>query len=454
MRRDQGLVLVADDDEDIRLALELLLCSEGYRVAEAADGREIAVQVSRHRPDIVLLDMNFHRDTTSGEEGLEYLQSLVQQGLKVILMTAWGSVDLAVRGMKSGAVDFIEKPWDKSRLLQIMQQQLQGERIADAVVSSPVKTTNQGWIAVSPSMQELELMLEQLAPTDANILILGENGTGKSQLAKRIYQMSHRSEAPFVTMNMGAVPATLFESELFGHAKGAFTDAREARTGRFELANGGTLFMDEVGTLPLDVQPKLLRVLETGEYEILGTSQTRSTNVRVISATNADLNTSVAEGRFRQDLLFRLNTFVIELPPLRDRQEDIPPLAEHFLQAFSAKYNKGQVQLSNDAMQRLVEHSWPGNIRELSHVIERSVLICRDGIIQSSQLMLAGSSTKQQVGLRPLEEVEAELVEAALLHYKGHISKAAQALGISRMALYRRMEKFALDKQDFGPDED
>ncbi|GAA0359051.1 sigma-54 dependent transcriptional regulator [Bowmanella denitrificans] len=454
MRRDSGLILVADDDEDIRLALDMLLCNEGYRVVEAANGREIAVQVSRHRPDIVLLDMNFHRDTTSGEEGLEYLTSLVQQGLKVILMTAWGSVDLAVRGMKSGAVDFIEKPWDKSRLLQIIQQQLQGERIADTVIPSPAKTTHHGWIAVSPAMQELELMLEQLAPTDANILILGENGTGKSQLAKRIYQLSQRSESPFVTVNMGAVPATLFESELFGHAKGAFTDAREARTGRFELANGGTLFMDEVGTLPLDVQPKLLRVLETGEYEVLGTSLTRSTDVRVISATNADLHASVSEGKFRQDLLFRLNTFVIELPPLRDRLQDIPPLAEHFLQAFAAKYNKGSVRLSDDAIQRLREHSWPGNIRELSHVIERSVLICRDGIISSSQLMLAGSSTKRQVGLRPLEEVEAELVEAALLHYKGHISKAAQALGISRMALYRRMEKFALDKQDFGPDED
>lgn len=371
-------ILIADDDEDIRLALNLLLSAQGYQIIEAANAKEIIIESNRQQPDLVLLDMNFSRDTTSGQEGLAILEQLQPLNIPVILMTAWGSIELAVQGLQKGANDFIEKPWNKLKLLNSIEQQLNFSR---------VKEQNQGyrqllasdnkkaWVCQSQSMQAIETLVAQIAPTDANILILGENGTGKSLLAERIHQLSSRQQAPLIAVNMAAIPDNLFESELFGHQKGAFTDAKQNRVGRFQLADKGTLFFDEIGSLPLTLQPKLLRVLETGHYEVLGSSQTQVADVRLISATNANLNQLVSEQAFRQDLLYRLNTIVITIPPLRERLADISALANCFIAKFSEKYHKQVLILSSCALSKLKQHNWPGNIREFSHVIERAVLL-------------------------------------------------------------------------------
>ncbi|REL32709.1 sigma-54-dependent Fis family transcriptional regulator [Thalassotalea euphylliae] len=461
-------MVVVDDDEDIRLALSMLLTNEGYQVMEAGSPAELASITARVKPKLVLLDMNFSRDTTSGTEGLEVLSQLAQQSITTVLMTAWGNIELAVKGMQLGAADFIEKPWDNQKLLGIIDKQIVDKQIAKISIdgeSSPKKVANRktntysitaNWIAESKAMQQLEAVINQVADTQASVLILGENGTGKSLLAQRIHQLSGRNSAPFVSVNMGAIPESLFESELFGHKKGAFTDARENRQGRFELAQHGTLFLDEIGTLPASVQPKMLRVLESGEFEPVGASQTLRADVRVISATNADLGQLVETGAFRRDLKFRLNTFVLTLPPLRERKEDIVPLCNSLIEKFSAKYNKPTLTLSKDVIAMLNAHSWPGNIRELSHVIERAVILCRETEILSAHIMLSESMSSGDASnevddreLRPLDDIEFEMIRKALKKYQGHISKAAAALGISRNALYRRMEKYQLDKEEF-----
>ncbi|REL37522.1 sigma-54-dependent Fis family transcriptional regulator [Thalassotalea euphylliae] len=465
---NKGLVVVVDDDEDIRLALSMLLTNEGYQVMEAGSPAELASITARVKPRLVLLDMNFSRDTTSGTEGLEVLSQLAQQNITTVLMTAWGNIELAVKGMQLGAADFIEKPWDNQKLLGIIDKQIVDKQIAKIPIdgeSSPQKVANRktntdsitaNWIAESQAMQQLEAMIDQVADTQASVLILGENGTGKSLLAQRIHQLSGRNSAPFISVNMGAIPENLFESELFGHKKGAFTDARENRQGRFELAQHGTLFLDEIGTLPASVQPKMLRVLESGEFEPVGASQTLRADVRLISATNADLAQLVETGAFRRDLKFRLNTFVLTLPPLRERKEDIVPLCNSLIEKFSAKYNKPTLTLSKDVIAMLNAHSWPGNIRELSHVIERAVILCRETEILSAHIMLSEPLSSEHASnevsdreLRPLDDIEFEMIRKALKKYQGHISKAAAALGISRNALYRRMEKYQLDKEEF-----
>ncbi len=441
-------ILIADDDEDIRLALNLLLSAEGYQIIEAENVKEITIQSARQKPDLVLLDMNFTRDTTSGQEGLAILEQLQPLNIPVILMTAWGSIDLAVQGLQKGASDFIEKPWNKLKLLNSIKQQLS---------FSKVKEQNQGyrqllandnkktWVCQSPSMQAIETLVEQIAPTDANILILGENGTGKSLLAERIHQLSSRQQAPLIAVNMAAIPDNLFESELFGHQKGAFTDAKQNRVGRFQLADKGTLFFDEIGSLPLTLQPKLLRVLETGQYEILGSSQTQVANVRLISATNADLNQLITEQAFRQDLLYRLNTIVITIPPLRERLEDTEALALSFIAKFSNKYGKQAPSISPCALSKLKQHNWPGNIREFSHVIERAVLLTASDEITAPQLMLENTdSNNDSVILQPLEEAEKQLIEKAMKVTGGQVIEAAKLLDISRNALYRRLEKFSI----------
>lgn len=454
MLQPKGLIAVVDDDDDIRLALSMLLSNQGYRVLEANGPRELAGIMARDKPALVLLDMNFRRDTTSGAEGLEILSQLKGQNIPTVLMTAWGKIELAVKGMQLGAVDFIEKPWDNQKLLQLVDNHIQSSPEQKAASSKPVAKSPEPmqWIAQSPAMKQLELMIQQVADTQASVLILGENGTGKSMLAQRLHQLSGRSEQAFVSVNMGAVPDNLFESELFGHKKGAFTDARENRQGRFELAQHGTLFLDEIGALPASVQPKLLRVLESGEYEPVGASQTSIADVRVISATNAQLEHMVGEGAFRQDLLFRLNTFILHLPPLRERQADLMPLCEQLIDQFSARYNKPKMRISQEVCESLLSYSWPGNVRELSHVVERAVILCRGDIIEASQVILPQSPDdikQSNTGLRHLDDVELDMIKQALHKYHGHISRAASALGISRNALYRRMEKYHLDKDDF-----
>jgi DNA-binding NtrC family response regulator len=439
------LVLVADDDEDIRYALSLLLSTHGYKVTEANSLKETVIQVERQKPDLLLLDMNFSRDTTSGEEGLSLLNQFKGKQIPIILMTAWGSVDLAVKGLRSGAVDFIEKPWNKDKLLNSLSLHIEKQALnqeCNAYRQILSKTEDKPWVYQSKSMKAVEDLVNQIAPTDANILILGENGTGKSQLAQRIHQLSNRKESPFISVNMGAIPDTLFESELFGHQKGAFTDAKQDRLGRFQLANKGTIFLDEIGTLPLNLQHKLLRVLETGEFEPLGASKTSRTDSRVISATNANLQNLVSEGEFRQDLLYRLNTLVINLPPLRERLEDIKPLAEHFLALFSQKYQKHNMSLSDSAIKHLCKHTWPGNIRELSHVIERAVLIAPVTEVSEQQILLDQGQIQSGIQLQPLEQAERQLIEKAMQATDYNVIEAAKILDISRNALYRRLEKF------------
>ena len=459
LAKQQATILVADDDEDIRLALELMLMANNYNVIEASNAKEVIIQTERQKPSLVLLDMNFSRDTTSGQEGLDILNQLKQSNIPVILMTAWGSIELAVNGLKQGACDFIEKPWQKEKLLNSIEQQLNFSRIkqehqgyrqllsAQKTLSLSAIPNTQHWVCQSKAMLAIEQLVAQIAPTDANVLILGENGTGKSLLAERIHQLSAREDNPLITVNMAAIPDNLFESELFGHQKGAFTDAKQNRVGRFQLADQGTLFFDEIGSLPLTLQPKLLRVLETGQYEILGSSQTQVANVRLISATNADLTQLVSDGTFRQDLLYRLNTLVVTMPPLRERLDDIQPLAENFIAKFSQKYHKPLFVLSTSALNKLKHHSWPGNIRELSHVIERAVLLATEEIITDQQLLLElvnteSSAEKNAMKLQPLEHAERALIEKAMHVTSGHVIEAAKLLEISRNALYRRLEKF------------
>lgn len=435
----KATILVADDDEDIRLALELLLVAEGYQVIEASNTKDVIIKAARHQPDLILLDMNFSRDTTSGQEGLDILSQLKPHNIPVILMTAWGSIELAVNGLRQGASDFVEKPWNKLKLLNSIKQQLSFARIKDehkGYRQLLAQEENKPWVCQSASMLAIEQLIHQIAPTDANILILGENGTGKSLLAERIHQLSSRQSSPFISVNMAAIPETLFESELFGHQKGAFTDAKQNRVGRFQLADQGTLFFDEIGSLPLSLQPKLLRVLESGQYEVLGSSQTQTTNVRLISATNADLNQLVAENEFRQDLLYRLNTLVITIPPLRERLEDIQSLAEIFIVQFSTKYHKPRLTLSQKSIDKLKLHSWPGNIRELSHTIERAVLLAIGNEISAQQLLLDIADTgSSAMVLQPLEQAERQLIEKAMSVTSGQVIEAAKLLDISRNAL-------------------
>jgi len=454
MKQNQATILIADDDEDIRLALALLLSGENYRTIEADSPKSTVITANQQRPDLILLDMNFSLDTTSGQEGLEILSQLKPLNIPVILITAWSCVELAVTGLQQGAADFIEKPWNKHKLLNSIGQQLERASLAQQnqgfrqLLATP---NSRPWIAQSPAMQGIEQLISQVAPTDANILILGENGTGKSQLAERIHQLSNRSQQPMISVNMAAIPDNLFESELFGHQKGAFTDAKQARTGRFTLADGGSLFLDEIGTLPANLQPKLLRVLETGQFEVLGSSHTQSANVRLISATNADLTQLVKDGQFRQDLLYRLNTLVVNLPSLRQRNDDIEPLALHFISHFAAKYHKHTPKLCPAALAQLQQHPWPGNIRQLSHTLERAVLMCIDSEITDLQHCLephTDANEQQSDGPLPmqtLDQTEIKLINQAIDQTDGQIIEAAKLLGISRSALYRRMEKYQID---------
>jgi DNA-binding NtrC family response regulator len=433
----QFLICIADDDDDIRFALNLLLTQKGYRVIEA-ETPDRCLQLLEHKhPDLILMDMNYSRDTTSGLEGLNLLKSVVKLQVPVILMTAWANIELVVQGMQLGANDFIEKPWNKAKLLHSINEALTQNRSVEELP----------WVANSQVMESLDRLIEQVAPTDASLLILGENGTGKSELAKRIHNKSRRAAHQFVSLNMAAIPDTLFESELFGHKKGAFTDAKTEKQGAFKVADKSTLFMDEIGALPTNLQPKLLQVLESGSFSMLGGNIAEQVDVRVIAATNQDLIQGIADKTFRQDLYYRLNTFIIHIPPLRERLADILPLAQSFIENFADKYHKSQLSLSMSAKEKLQGYSWPGNVRELRQTIERAVIINRSRIIDSAELLLQPMQTKegQDISQMTLEQLEERQVKQALLRHQGSISASAQALGISRNALYRRIEKYQLD---------
>ena len=445
-------ILIADDQIDVIEALRLLLKGEGYQIESATSPAQILRAAESSDLDVVLMDLNYARDTTSGQEGLDLLARLqaLDSSLPVVVMTAWGSVDVAVEAMRRGARDFVQKPWDNSRLLAIVRIQVelgQALRKGQRLEAENILLRGDGpplLIAGSLAMKPVLDLIERVGPSDANILITGENGSGKGTVAGALHTVSARVGRPLVTVNAGGLSEGLFESELFGHVKGAFTDAKSDRVGRFELSDGGTLFLDEIANIPLNLQPKLLRVLETGEFERVGSSKTRRVDVRIISATNADLGPEVGAGRFRQDLLFRLNTIEIRVPPLRERREDIPLLARHFLTQHNKRYRKNIAGFDAAALRTLLEHSWPGNVRELDHAVERGVLMARAERIETSDLGLRASESPARLEDMSLEEVEAFLIKKALGRFDGNVSRAAEALGLSRSALYRRLQRYGL----------
>jgi DNA-binding NtrC family response regulator len=446
-------VLAADDQQHILEAIQLLLRPQGYEVDSASSPVLVREALATGSYDAVLIDLNYTRDTTSGQEGLDLLSEIISadSSLPVIVMTAWGNVALAVEAMRRGARDFIPKPWENERLLSILGTQVELHRTlqkAERLAAENKLLRAQGrpeFIATAPSMQVVLEAIARIGPSDANVLVTGEHGSGKEVVAQTLHALSPRSSRPLVAVNTGALPDGIFESELFGHVKGAFTDARTDRIGRFELADGGTIFLDEIGNVPLHQQAKLLRVLESGVIERLGSSRTRKVDVRVISATNTDLRAGCASGQFREDLLFRLNTVEIHMPPLRERREDIPALAVHFLTRYAARYRRPVHGFDALALQQLMQHSWPGNVRELEHTLERALLMCRTHEIQACDLGLnLQRSANQNLEELSLESVEAILIRKALQRFQGNVSQAAEALGLSRGALYRRMEKYGL----------
>ena len=447
---DTARILVADDQRDVLEALRLLLKAEGFVTETVGSPGAVLASVQKTDFDAVLLDLNYARDTTTGREGLELVSQLRAHdpSLPTVVMTAWGSIDKAVEAMRRGARDFIEKPWENARLLATLRSQVELGRALRR--SRQLEDENRvlrpegapELIAESAAMRPVLQLMRQVAPSDANVLITGEHGTGKEVVAGWIHAASPRAARPLVAVNLGGLSEGVFESEMFGHVKGAFTDARTDRMGRFELAEGGTLLLDEVGTLPLRQQAKLLRVLESGELEPVGSSRTRRVDARVLSATNADLRSEVAAGRFREDLLFRLNTIEIHLPPLRERREDIGALAHHFLRRYTARYRKALAGFEPEALSALEAHPWPGNVRELDHTIERAALLAPGSRVALGDLGLTPAGPTAALDEMPLDEVEKVLIRKALDRHDGNVSHAAKALGLSRSALYRRLQQY------------
>jgi DNA-binding NtrC family response regulator len=446
-------ILVADDQQDVLEALRLLLKGEGFEISTATSAAGVMAAVERDDFDAVLLDLNYQRDTTSAAEGLDLLTRLqaMDRTLPVVVMTAWGTVDKAVEAMRRGARDFIEKPWDNARLLATLRTQVAlGTALrSTARLESENEALRGGGdrptlIATAKAMQPVLQLMRRVAASDAPVLISGEHGTGKDVVARWLHAESQRAARPLVTVNVGGLSDGVFESELFGHVKGAFTDAKSERVGRFELADGGTLFLDEIANMTVAQQAKILRVLQVGEFERVGSSKTRRVNVRILSATNADVAEEVRAGRFREDLLFRLNTVEIHLPPLRERPEDIPALALHFLGQHDARYGKRLEGFAPDALDALLRHHWPGNVRELDHVVERAVLLAEASQVGAGDLGLATEAGDPLARLErmSLADVERHLIHRALERANGNVSEAADALGLSRSALYRRLEKF------------
>jgi len=448
-----GRVVVADDQANILDAMKLLLGGEGYDVTTAASPADLMRAIEQSDFDVAIIDLNYTRDTTSGQEGFELLDRIagIDPTLPVLVMTGWSSVAGAVEAMRRGARDYIEKPWDDEKLVAAVETQLQLRRALRR--SRRLQEENSRlqrrdlpvFIAEAPAMRAVSQTIERVAPSDASVLITGEHGTGKEVVASLLHRLSTRASKPLVTMNAGGLSEGVAESELFGHVKGAFTDARTDRIGCFELADEGTLFLDEIANMPIRLQPKLLRVLQTGEVQRVGSSRVTFVNVRVLSATNADLSAEIAAGRFREDLLYRLNTVVIQLPALRERREDIMPLAEHYLARFAAKYRRAFSGFDRSAVKALEAHAWPGNVRELGHAIERAVLMGGGETITAKDLGLESSA-----GVQPsqeemtLEQAERIFIQKVLTRHAGDVRKAAEQLGMSRSALYRRIQQYGL----------
>ncbi|UCD75927.1 MAG: sigma-54-dependent Fis family transcriptional regulator [Phycisphaerales bacterium] len=446
-------ILIADDQADVLKALRMLLKPGGCQVTETISPAGVIAELAEREFDVLLMDLNYTRDTTSGREGLDLLPRVkeLDGALPIVVMTAYGSVEIAVEAMRQGASDFIEKPWDNERLLTILRTQTElvravrrGRRL-EAENRLLRDEDRPPLIAESEPMQRVLRMIANFGASDANVLITGENGTGKSLIAGALHRASPRASKSMITVNAAGLSEGVIESELFGHVRGAFTDAKSERIGRFEAADGGALFLDEISNLPVNLQPKLLRVLETGEFERVGSSRTQRVDVRILSATNADIYGEVEAGRFRQDLLYRLNTVEIEIPPLRERREDILPLATHFLAGHAQRYRKRLTAFDAGATRAILSYQWAGNVRELDHMVERAVLMADGEVVEAGDLALRPAREGvQQLEDLTLDEVEEVLIRKALSRFEGNVKQAAEALGLSRSGLYRRLAKYGL----------
>jgi len=454
MLLSEAKILIIDDDVDVLSAAKLLLKRHAKLVDIEKNPQKLPFLVTNGTYDLILLDMNFTRDVNSGREGFHWLDRIldINPNIKVIMITAYGDIEMAIRAIKSGATDFVLKPWENDKLVATIEDVLRekkGEKSASSTEeksdSKKEKTAADAIIGQSESMQQVLKTSERVAATDANVLILGENGTGKTQLARYLHLHSQRAEKPFVVVDLGALSDSLFESELFGHVKGAFTDAKEDRAGRFEEAKGGTIFLDEIGNLTLSLQAKLLTVLQERKVTRVGSNKAIPLDVRLICATNMNIESMVGDKSFRQDLFYRINTIELDLPPLRDRPEDIAPLAEFYLKQFRKKYNRPVTDISSALIKKMQQYNWPGNIRELQHAIERAVILSQEKTLQPDDLFLksAGGQPASATGF-DLEDMEKNMIIQALKRFNGNITDAARELGLSRAALYRRMEKYGL----------
>ncbi|HJZ75990.1 MAG TPA: sigma-54 dependent transcriptional regulator [Vicinamibacterales bacterium] len=448
-------ILIADDLPDVVTALTLLLSDDGYDVTAAPSPAAVLAAVEQSDFDAALIDLNYTRDTTSGQEGLDLIDRVraIDPTLPILVMTAWSSVAGAVEAMRRGARDYIEKPWADERLLATVRTQIDLRRALSRTQRFEEASARQQraevpvFLGSSPALQRIRQTIERVAPSDASVLITGEHGTGKEVVASWLHRRSARATRPLITMNAGGLAEGVAESELFGHVKGAFTDARADRVGCFELADEGTLFLDEIANMPMRLQAKLLRVLQTGELQRVGSSRVRFVNVRLLSATNADLGAEVREGRFREDVLYRLNTVVIELPPLRERIDDLAELARHFLAHFAQRYAKPLASFEAAAWSAMRAHAWPGNVRELGHAIERAVLFADPGATAVRARDLALGAAAKGPAEQSLEDAERVVIEKALARHSGDVRAAAAQLGLSRSALYRRLQAYGIRSQ-------
>lgn len=451
----QGKILIVDDNEDVLFALNLLLEPYVEKIKVTTSPSRIEFFMDTFSPDVILLDMNFSRDASSGQEGLDWLEKILRKDPQavVLFITAYSDTEKAVKAIRSGAIDFIPKPWEKEKLLATLTSAIRLRQSRCEVVSLKQQLTTLStpdtpveMIGESQAMQDVIHTIEQISHTDANILLLGENGTGKDLLARVIYQHSPRCNAPFVPIDLGSIPETLFESELFGYEKGAFTDARKEKAGRLETASGGTLFLDEIGNLSLPMQARLLTTLEKRQITRLGSTTSKPIDIRLICATNADIHNMIGEGTFRQDLLYRINTIEISIPPLRERNRDIILLANHFLHQYSYKYKKEIKGLTRETQQKLLNYKWPGNVRELQHAVERAVILATGNMLQPENFMLRPPRTtsNNEPDILNLTDLEQQAIAKAMKRSEGNISRAAELLGITRFALYRKLEKYNL----------
>ena len=453
-----GNILVVDDDKDVLLAAQMYLKQHAKSVRTEQNPKLLPSLLKEGEYDVILLDMNFTHDVSSGQEGFYWLDKILELDPQavVLLITAYGDVEMAVRAIKAGATDFVLKPWQNEKLLATLsaamtirrsRTQVEKLRSRQQQLGEDLDYHFQGFIGNSASMQEVFGTIQKVAKTEANVLILGENGTGKELVARELHRRSLRSAEVFITVDMGALNAGLFESELFGHVKGSFTDAREDRAGRFETASGGTLFLDEIGNLPLAMQSKLLAVLQNREVTRIGSNKSKPIDIRLISATNMPIAAMVQEKKFRQDLLYRINTVEIHLPPLRDRAEDIPLLVEHFLAKYGLRYHKPHVEVPQATLKKLQHYGWPGNVRELEHAVERALILSEDNILQPEDFFLTSSVTIEESNFNvesKLGEVEKGVIQKALAKHNGNVTQTAKELGLTRTALYRRLEKYGL----------